>query len=212
MAKALYEKLGADESDDGETIKRHYRRRSKECHPDRHPDKAQEFKDVTEAFNVLIDPSRRAEYDRTGEVPPLENDPRRHAMAVLSEVLQAIIESDLRSMRKTSERQLIKDIKHTIDSAIAEIEKHLAQMRKSRDTIIDVADRITSEDADNVMARIARAPLRDLNAAIGKGEQKLAAHKEAWAIAKRHGFRTLKRKSSTTTTSSNGWETVSFLQ
>ena len=48
-------------------IRRAYRRLAKEYHPDVNPDGEDRFKKITEAYELLLDPDRRAEYDRTHE-------------------------------------------------------------------------------------------------------------------------------------------------
>jgi molecular chaperone DnaJ len=64
-----YEVLGVQRSAGGEEIKKAYRKIALKCHPDRNPgDKAAEerFKEASEAYQVLCDPERRAQYDRFG--------------------------------------------------------------------------------------------------------------------------------------------------
>ena len=61
-----YQILGLDESAGAEAIKRAYRARARACHPDRHPDDpaaAEQFKGVTEAYEVLSNPTLRQQYD-----------------------------------------------------------------------------------------------------------------------------------------------------
>jgi len=64
-----YEVLGLPRSADDRDMKRAYRRLARRHHPDVNPgDKGAEarFKDVTEAYEILSDPQKRAEYDQLG--------------------------------------------------------------------------------------------------------------------------------------------------
>ena len=63
------EVLGVDKNASADDIKRAFRRKAKECHPDLHPDdkEAEErFKELNEANEVLSDPDKRARYDQFG--------------------------------------------------------------------------------------------------------------------------------------------------
>jgi len=65
-----YELLGVPRGADEAAIKAAYRRMAKECHPDRHNGCKQneaKFKAISEAYDVLKDPQKRAAYDRFGK-------------------------------------------------------------------------------------------------------------------------------------------------
>lgn len=63
-----YEVLGVGKDASAEDIKRAYRKKAMELHPDRNkaPDAETKFKEAAEAFDVLKDPDKRARYDRFG--------------------------------------------------------------------------------------------------------------------------------------------------
>ena len=69
MKPDYYEILGVSRDASSEEIKRAYRRKARELHPDVNPDPEtqDQFKLVTAANEVLSDPEKRAMYDRGGD-------------------------------------------------------------------------------------------------------------------------------------------------
>jgi len=72
--KDYYESLGVSRDADESAIKRAYRQKAKELHPDRNPDNRaqaeEQFKRIAEAYEVLSDQHKRAQYDRYGHAGP----------------------------------------------------------------------------------------------------------------------------------------------
>ncbi|MFM1879059.1 MAG: hypothetical protein RLZZ241_1925 [Bacteroidota bacterium] len=69
MKEDFYEILGIGKNADAAEIKKAYRKKAIEFHPDKNPGDAsaeEQFKKAAEAYEVLSDPDKRAKYDRFG--------------------------------------------------------------------------------------------------------------------------------------------------
>lgn len=64
-----YEVLGVDRDADARTIKRAFLKKARKLHPDvnKQPGAEEQFKEVNEAYSVLSDERKRANYDRYGD-------------------------------------------------------------------------------------------------------------------------------------------------
>ncbi|MDJ0920546.1 MAG: DnaJ C-terminal domain-containing protein [Henriciella sp.] len=70
MSKDLYSVLGVSRNADAAELRRAYKRKAKELHPDLHPGdkaKAEAFKAASSAYEILGDEGKRKKYDR-GEI------------------------------------------------------------------------------------------------------------------------------------------------
>lgn len=114
-----YRILEVDPSCDFAALKKAYYRRAKQCHPDHfpnQPEKAEEFKRLVEAFDVLSDPARRAAHDAAlfPESGLERSGARRERImdAESDDILEELIVGN-RIPRKTSLMTLFLDLQKT---------------------------------------------------------------------------------------------------
>lgn len=75
--KDYYKVLGLDKTADQDAIRKSYKRLARKYHPDvsKEPNAEAKFKDVSEAYEVLSDKTKRAQYDQMGRTGYRSADP-----------------------------------------------------------------------------------------------------------------------------------------
>ncbi len=108
MAKDYYEILGVSRNATEEEIKAAYRRLAKMYHPDVAENKEEaekKFKEINEAFQVLIDPEKRKIYDRYGTVeniPTTNHQQYSEVFDIFSELFDEFIFGSQQRYQKRS--------------------------------------------------------------------------------------------------------------
>ncbi|MCK5211372.1 molecular chaperone DnaJ [Candidatus Parcubacteria bacterium] len=66
MGKDYYKTLGVEKGASQDEIKKAFRKKAHECHPDKANGNEAKFKEINEAYQVLGDPKKRGQYDQFG--------------------------------------------------------------------------------------------------------------------------------------------------
>jgi molecular chaperone DnaJ len=69
--KDYYKALGVPQTATEADIRRAYRKLAKQHHPDAHPGSEERFKEISVAYDVLSDPTKRKEYDEIRRLGPM---------------------------------------------------------------------------------------------------------------------------------------------
>lgn len=134
--KTAYEILGVDAKASKETIKKAYRRKAKQSHPDKGGD-ALEFRDLAKAYRLLTDDAKRERYDRTGEECDSEGVQRSEAVVLLAKMFTEVIQEFLQT--GGSNLALVKALRHRLhrcrETAIGDnqnLVSRLAKLKKAQ--------------------------------------------------------------------------------
>jgi molecular chaperone DnaJ len=129
--KNYYSVLGVSrDADDGE-LKKAYRRLARMYHPDRNAgDKAAEerFKEVNEAYGILSDPDKRAQYDRFGTVAgPAAGGPDVGFGTIFEDIFEGFFGGSERGRRTRARRgeHLQYDLEISLEDAARGLETRL---------------------------------------------------------------------------------------
>lgn len=134
----FYEMLGVSRDADDKTIKAAYRRLAMECHPDRHggcSDQEAKFKSLSEAYDCLKDPQKRAAYDRFGHAAFQQGGARGpfgggQGFEGFSDIFSSIFGEfmDPRAQRASAARgsDLRYDLEMTMEEAFGGVEKTIS--------------------------------------------------------------------------------------
>src|SRR3990172_10011765 len=102
-----YAALGVARTASQDEIKQAFRRLAREHHPDvkqGDPQADERFKEINEAYQVLNDPERRAQYDRFGTVQPFGADLREGGFGPFEDIFDMFFGGRRRVARDAPER------------------------------------------------------------------------------------------------------------
>ena len=101
----FYEVLGISKTANADEIKRAYRKKAKQYHPDicKEPDAEEKFKEVQEAYEVLSDDNKRAAYDRYGHAAfeqgdKIDANQKQQAEQLKTELKTALDNNDMATL------------------------------------------------------------------------------------------------------------------
>jgi curved DNA-binding protein CbpA len=130
MAETLYDLLGVARDASLDEINRAYREKAKTMHPDTGGD-AEQFKALVVAGEILRDPAKRAEYDRTGKTTnEPEQGPQRKALDLAMASIFGCIDHCLAQNVEPKHCEIIAMAKGKVRIIIGEMDKQIAQIEK----------------------------------------------------------------------------------
>jgi curved DNA-binding protein CbpA len=152
---SLYDTLGVDKDASPDAIKRAYRKRAMKHHPDRGGDAAT-FARLQEAHDVLMDPARRLQYDRSGDTR--QHDTRQQMLAELAQMFLALV-MQCPDLDRTN---LVMHVRSHIEAAQLGIRQGIAQAQNEIRRMQRAAQRLKfSGDGENIIASMLQATIRD---------------------------------------------------
>lgn len=178
----LYEILGVAKDALPDDITAAYKQLAKMYHADRNPGDevaAAHYARVNEAYEVLSDPARRAEYDRSG-VTKRARDQRQELLAILVPVMMnAIQESSGWDAAPVTERDLKRAMTSKLMHTMSQIEETRGKMREGERQLELVIGRFTTDDPENLLELALQSQLTHLRGELKNVQDELDRYHRA---------------------------------
>lgn len=158
-------------------VKRIYRRRVAACHPDRFPgdaEKEEEFKAISEAYEVIMDPGKRALYQSTGyaERTPVEQEVESVFLQGFQDALNKDAPDILRHLRS-----FIDGGKQQLLAQKNEIIQKQRKLEKKRKKI-----KVKKEGLKNLFSMVVEQELKNLEQTMNTVDYKLEVAAAAYKL------------------------------
>lgn len=172
----LYSDLGVGDDANDEEIKKAYRKRANETHPDKggNPD---EFNKVAKAYRVLSDPKKRSLYDAGEDADDCDSS---NEEKVIREILETIFfEHVVRPNFKNTD--VLKLMRKSIDKRVQELSNEIDDLKMVISNLKDIKERIKTKDGKpNFLQTGCDARIAQSEREIKAAQQKKEFFKMAW--------------------------------
>lgn len=188
----LYDTLGVEADADGPAIKKAYRKKAKQAHPDVKGGSEEAFHEVTRAYLVLSDPKKRSRYDKTGSIDDDAQQENSAPLQMISKVFQVVMEQYLSA---SDSALLVGDcidvIRQTIQDENLQVLKFVEKRKRDLKRLEHLAKRFHKKsDGDNIFHQMIKFRTRLAAQDIENGQKGFAVGKQALVILSEYSFDT----------------------
>lgn len=183
----LYETLGVARDATRDAIKKAFRRKAKDAHPDT-GGSAEKFHALELAHRVLTDDDSREQYDRDGSTETEPDNTDAIAMSVIASDIDRLMTDD-----EAKFKDMVGEIRKAINADIKTAEQSIANGRQFELRTIDLRKRVKGGKGAELMLKVFDGKLRDAAQTIAQLEQQIAIRRRALEIIEDASFDAEKR-------------------
>jgi curved DNA-binding protein CbpA len=162
---ALYQELGAHPHASDADIRECYRRRAKQTHPDVGGN-AEEFAKVSQAYQILIDPVKREQYDRDGTIDNHASNERALIIEHIAKMLDNYMAQFVNGADSVLNVDIVEAMRGQIRDQIADISQSVAKMQTAAERLEKFAERFSAKKGKSILRMAAEAKAAAVRSAI----------------------------------------------
>lgn len=183
----LYETLGVAKDATKEAIKKAFRRRAKDAHPDT-GGTAEQFHALEVAHRILSDDKARERYDRDGSTEAEPDNTDAQAMSIIASNIDRLMgEEDAKF------KDMVGDIRKAVSDDIKTAERSIGEARAYELRTIDLRKRVKGGKGAAFMLKVFDGKLQDVARAITSLEEQIKIRRRALELLEDASFDTEKR-------------------
>lgn len=183
----LYEQLGVARDATREAIKKAFRRKARDAHPDT-GGSAEKFHALELAHRILSDEDRRAKYDRDGSTEAEVDTTDAQAMSIIASDIDRLMTDE-----DAIFKNMVAEIRKAIHADIKTAEQSIDNGRKFELRTIDLRKRVKGGKGAAFMISVFDGKLRDAAQVITSLEKQIAIRRRALEIIEDAEFDAEKR-------------------
>lgn len=177
----FYEVLGVPKDADEAAIKKAFRRKAKDAHPDRQGGDARAMVAINRAYQVLSDPEKRQYYDAHGSDPPI-SEPEQTARSMLYSAVMAALGAEQEVPDLVRATQMVfQHIRH-------EQNKQIVKAKKVKERIERHRKRLHTKKERNDIEQLFNEQTVAIEEALQKGARQLQAITDAEKLLKDYTY------------------------
>jgi curved DNA-binding protein CbpA len=182
LAEDLYNTLGVEPDASPEEIRRAYRKKAKQEHPDA-GGSAEKFGALVKAHRVLSDAEKRARYDRTGEADDGPDNTDQKALSAIDQILDQVLGKD-----EPAQIDIVEVIRAEIDRNIQHQKREMGFAKKHLKKLEKVKGRFRTVAKRDIFALLLDRKIDHVNATITNMRGQLALFERAAVIMRDYTF------------------------
>jgi curved DNA-binding protein CbpA len=186
----LYEILGVEEDADDIDIKRAYRKKAQENHPDKGGD-TEMFQAISKAYDVLSDALKRQHYDETGQT---------NMRNVEGDVIEGLISIALQVMQNADVRHtnIVQTIEQLVRGQQSRYNDTILRLKNSEDVFREAAKRTSvKNNSENILSNAFNSQADGLKGQADRLQAMLIVGNKILEILKDYEYRVDPRTSPT---------------
>ena len=183
-----YEELGVGRNASTGDVRRAYRKRAKETHPDS-GGKAEEFDRVRRSMTVLTDPFKRERFDNTGNAEDGPDNTRSNALQVIEKHISDLVSGYMSGRGDPRQMDVVAHLKNCINEELKQQRASIKDGERIIEFLKDMSKRMTTDSKDDPLGHSMAAHIQHAERQKHAVEDGIASRKLALKIVSHYSFR-----------------------